>query len=60
MVNSASASVLDSGKLKVHWLLRKIPSVKLLRVLDENLHVEMVRETIREKSIGIYLSLIHI
>jgi len=48
-------SILDSGRLSTHWLLRRFPKIKLFRVTDTDDHVRLVKESIRGKSIGIYI-----
>ena len=48
--------MLDSGRLRVHWLLRRRPTrVRLPRVVDSASHLESVRGTIEGGSVGIYV-----
>jgi len=48
--------VLDSGRLRVHWLLRRGPAgVRLPRVVDGVSHLEKVKGTVDGGSVGIYV-----
>jgi len=48
-------NVLESGSLSVHWLLRRPMRIELSRVLDGDTHAEVLRETMRAKTIGVYV-----
>lgn len=54
-MNRGAPAVLDSGKLRVHWLLRRRPRARLLRVADGGSHLEVVRGSTRGRSVGIYV-----
>ena len=47
--------VLSSGNLKVHWLLRRPARMELFKVGDAGLHTKMVRESMRDRRIGVYV-----
>jgi oxygen-independent coproporphyrinogen-3 oxidase len=48
-------SLLDSGSLSVHRLLRRPTRIELFRVLDAGVHAGVVRETIRARDVGVYV-----
>jgi len=55
-LNGSAPKVLDSGRLRVHWLLRRGPTrVRLSRVVDGGPHLESVRGTIEGRSVGVYV-----
>ena len=49
-------SIMNSGVLRTHWLLWRKPSrVVFNRVENMKQHLEIVKSTISEKSIGVYV-----
>ena len=49
-------NVLDNSVLKVHWLLRRrFSPVKLSVVLSKEEHLENIRNSLRARSIGVYV-----
>jgi coproporphyrinogen III oxidase-like Fe-S oxidoreductase len=48
--------VLDSGNLRVHWLLRRRPRVlRFYKISNVEKHVVRVRSTLRSREIGVYV-----
>lgn len=47
--------VLSAGSLKVSWLLKRTPRLSLHKVSDPSDHFEKVRDSIKNREIGVYV-----
>jgi len=54
-LDSGAPEVLDSGRLRVRWLLRRRPRARLARVHDGSAHLEAFRGPTGGRSLGVYV-----
>jgi len=52
---SNGAPILDSGRLRTHFLLRRKISLKFRRIDDPLEHLSNVKNTIENRDVGIYV-----